>query len=76
MEIGLIAIGIAIAIGVPAIGSALGQGRATASALEAMARQPEMAGDLRTTLILGLAFMETMTIFGLLVALMLLGNMG
>lgn len=75
MELGLIAIGIGIAIGFPALGSALGQGNATKGALESMARQPEMAGDLRTTLILGLAFMETMTIFGLLVALMLLGNM-
>ena len=42
-------------------------GRAT----ESMARQPEMAGGIRTTLILGLAFMETLTIYGLLIALML-----
>lgn len=76
MELGLMTIGIALAIGLPALGAALGQGNATSHALESMARQPEMAGSIRTTLILGLAFMETLTIFGLLVALMLLGNMG
>lgn len=76
MELGLMAIGIALAIGISAIGSGIGQGIATAHAVDAMARQPEMAGGIRTTLILGLAFMETLTIYGLLVALMLLGQMG
>lgn len=76
MEIGLIAIGIGLAIGLAALGSGRGQGHATAAAVEAMARQPEMSGNIRTTLILGLAFMETLTIFGLLVALMLFSQMG
>lgn len=53
------------------IGSGIGQGIATGRATESMARQPEMAGGIRTTLILGLAFMETLTIYGLLIALML-----
>ncbi len=68
---GLIALSMAIAIGLSAIGSGIGQGIATAKATESMARQPEMAGGIRTTLILGLAFMETLTIYGLLIALML-----
>ncbi len=68
---GLIALSMAIAIGLSAIGSGIGQGLATARATESMARQPEMAGGIRTTLILGLAFMETLTIYGLLIALML-----
>ncbi len=68
---GLIALSMAIAIGLSAIGSGIGQGIATARATESMARQPEMAGGIRTTLILGLAFMETLTIYGLLIALML-----
>ena len=41
-----------------------------------MARQPEAAGDIRTSLILALAFMEALTIYGLLVAFLLLGNIG
>ena len=68
---GLIALSMAIAIGLSAIGSGIGQGLATARATESIARQPEMAGGIRTTLILGLAFMETLTIYGLLIALML-----
>ena len=68
---GLIALAMAIAIGLSAIGSGIGQGIATGRDTESMARQPEMAGGIRTTLILGLAFMETLTIYGLLIALML-----
>ena len=68
---GLIALAMAIAIGLSAIGAGIGQGIATGRATESMARQPEMAGGIRTTLILGLAFMETLTIYGLLIALML-----
>ena len=68
---GLIALAMSIAIGFSAIGSGIGQGIDTGRATESMARQPEMAGGIRTTLILGLAFMETLTIYGLLIALML-----
>ena len=68
---GLIALAMAIAIGLSAIGSGIGQGIATGRATESMARQPEMAGGIRTTLILGLAFMETLTIYGLWIALRL-----
>jgi len=40
-----------------------------------IARQPEVAGELRTTLIIALAFMEALTIYGLLIAFMLLLRM-
>ncbi len=43
-------------------------------AMEAIARQPEATGDIRTSLILSLAFMEALTIYGLLIAFMILGN--
>ena len=75
MENGLIAIAAAIAIGLSTLGPGLGQGRAAAGAMEAMGRQPEAAGEIRTSLILALAFMEALTIFGLLIAFMLVGNM-
>ncbi|NLB24763.1 MAG: ATP synthase F0 subunit C, partial [Clostridiales bacterium] len=48
---------------------------ASAKALEGMAKQPEMAGELRTSMILALAFMEAMSIYGLLIAFLLLGKM-
>ena len=41
-----------------------------------MARQPEAAGDIRVSMILALAFMEALTIYGLLIAFMLIGKLG
>ncbi len=76
MATGLIAIGMSLAIGLAAIGSGIGQGVATGKAVESMARQPEIASTIRTTLVLGLAFMETLTIYGLLIALMLYFQLG
>jgi F-type H+-transporting ATPase subunit c len=73
---GLIAIGMGLAVGLAAIGCGIGQGIATGKAAESMARQPEMASTIRTTLVLGLAFMETLTIYGLLIALMLYFQLG
>lgn len=64
----------AIAVAVAAIGPGLGQGIAASKAMEAIARQPEASGDIRTSLILSLAFMEALTIYGLLIAFMILGN--
>ena len=61
----LIGIAAALAIGLSTIGPGIGQGIASAKALEGMAKQPEMAGELRTSMILALAFMEAMSIYGL-----------
>ncbi len=74
MTAGLIAIAAAIAIALATLGPGLGQGNAAAKAMEAMARQPEASGNIRTTLILSLAFMESLTIYGLLIAIMLMGQ--
>ncbi|NLB24099.1 MAG: ATP synthase F0 subunit C [Clostridiales bacterium] len=71
----LIGIAAALAIGLSTIGPGIGQGIASAKALEGMAKQPEMAGDLRTSMIPALAFMEAMSTYGLLVAFLLLGQM-
>ena len=46
--------------------TAVGQGKIAAAALEAMARQPESAGSVRGTMIVGLAMAETSGIYGLL----------
>ncbi len=65
-------IGAVIAVAFGAIGPALGEGRAIAAAMEAIARQPESAGVLARTLFVGLAMIETMAIYCLVIALLLL----
>jgi F-type H+-transporting ATPase subunit c len=62
----------AFAVSFGAIGPALAEGRAVAAALDAIARQPEAAGALSRTLFVGLAMIETMAIYCLVVALLLL----
>jgi len=69
-----IAMAAALAIAISTIAPAIGQGMAATKALEGMARQPEMAGTLRVNMILALAFMESLTIYGLLIAFMLVAK--
>ncbi len=54
------------------ISTGLGQGMAVKGAMEGMARQPEAANTIGTNLIIGLAFIESLTIYALVVALLLL----
>ena len=61
-----------LCMGIGAIGPAIGEGNAVGKALEGMARQPEMAGTIRTNMILGCAVTETTGIYSLAVALLLL----
>jgi F-type H+-transporting ATPase subunit c len=65
-------IGAAVAVCFGAIGPALAEGRAIAAAMEAIARQPESAGVISRTLFVGLAMIETMAIYCLVIALLLL----
>jgi F-type H+-transporting ATPase subunit c len=60
-----------LAVGLASIGPGIGQGTA-GQAVEGIARQPEAEGQIRGTLLLSLAFMEALTIYGLVVALALL----
>ncbi|MCI5884795.1 MAG: ATP synthase F0 subunit C [Clostridiales bacterium] len=75
MTTGLVALAAALAIGIASIGAGIGQGIAAGKALEGMAKQPEVAGNLRTNMILALAFMESLTIYGLVVAFILVAKM-
>ncbi len=70
----LVALVLAIGFGVPiaVIGGALGQGKAAGSALEGIARQPEAAGKIQTAMIIGLALIESLVIYALLISLILL----
>ena len=61
-----------LSIGLAAIGPGIGQGTAAGQAVEGIARQPEAEGKIRATLILSLAFLESLTIYGLVVSLVLL----
>ena len=65
-------IGAGLCMGIGAIGPAIGEGNAVGKALEGMARQPEMANDLRTNMILGCAITESTGIYSLVIALLLL----
>ena len=62
--------GLTVALG--AIGSALGEGRGLAAALDAIARQPESASTLTRTLFVGMAMVESTSIYCLVIALILL----
>ncbi len=66
------ALGAGLCMGIGAIGPALGEGNAVSRALEGMARQPEAAGNLRTTMIMGCAITESTGIYALVVALLIL----
>ena len=74
MNTGLIAIAIAIDMAFGICVPAIGQGMTAAKAMESMARQPEAAKDIRSSLILSLGLMEALTIYGLLIAFMLVGK--
>ena len=65
-------IGAVAAVSFGAIMPAYSEGRAVTAAMEAIARQPEAAGTLSRTLFVGLAMIETMAIYCLVIALLLL----
>ena len=69
-------IGIAtgLGIGIAAFGGALGQGKAAAAALEGIARNPGASGKIFTPMILGLALIESLVIYALVISFMLLGK--
>ena len=74
MSSGIIAIAAALAIALSTLGPGIGQGLAASKEMEAMARQPEMAKEIRSSLILSLGLMEALTIYGLLIAFMLMAK--
>jgi F-type H+-transporting ATPase subunit c len=63
--------GAGIGAGIAAVGAGIGIGRIGGSALEAIARQPEAVGDIRTNMILTAAFIEGVALFAVVVCLMI-----
>lgn len=61
----------AIAVFGAAIGAAYGNGKVISKTIESMTRQPEMAGQLRTTMFIGVALIEAVPILGVVIAFIL-----
>ena len=70
--LGLIGAGLAVFTG---LGAGIGIGIATSGAAQAIARQPEASGKIQTILLLGAALAEATAIYGLVIAIMIMGKM-
>lgn len=67
-------IGAGIGYGLAAIGPGIGIGYIVGKSVESMARQPEAAGMVRTTMFLGVAFTEAIALIGFVVAMLVQGS--
>ena len=63
-------------VGLAAVGSGIGLGRAVGSAMEAIGRQPEASGKIMTSMIIGAALIEALTIYALVVFFLMFGMIG
>lgn len=78
MSIGIgsaLALSAPLAVGLAALGSGIGLGRAVGSAMEAIGRQPEASGKILTNMIIGAALIEALTIYALIVFFVVLEKM-
>jgi F-type H+-transporting ATPase subunit c len=66
------AVAAALAIGLGALGPGLGLGMAVRGAMEALGRNPEAAGEIRTTMIIGAALAEAVAIYAFVIAIIIL----
>ena len=73
---GIFAIAMGFGMGLAALGCGMGQGRAAAAALEGICRNPNAAEKVNTPMLLGLAFIESLTIFTLVTAFLIYGKFG
>lgn len=67
---GIAKLGAAIGAGVAAIGAGIGIGRIGGSAMEAIGRQPEAAGDIRSNMIIAAALVEGAALLAIIVAIL------
>jgi len=75
-DTGLAAIGAGLVYGLAAIGPGIGIGLIFGAAIEAMARQPETAGETRATMFIGFALIEALALIGFVLAFIVLGAGG
>lgn len=65
-------IGAAIVLGLTGLGAALGMGMSISKSVESISRQPEAYNSIRGSLMIGLAFIETLALYSLIVAILLI----
>jgi F-type H+-transporting ATPase subunit c len=73
-NVGFMAIAVALGIGAAALGGAMGQGKASAAALEGISRNPNASDKVFVPMILGLAFIESLVLFTWVLMLLLLNK--
>ena len=69
-----IAIGAGLAIGLAGLGCGIGQGMAGSGAVQGIARNPGAAGQIQTPMILALALIESIALYGFVIGFLLQGN--
>jgi len=69
---GIMYLGASLAIGLAAFGAGIGMGHLLKGTQDGLARNPTVGGRLQTTMFIGLAFLETLALYGLLVAIIIL----
>ncbi|AEF95452.1 ATP synthase subunit c [Desulfotomaculum nigrificans CO-1-SRB] len=77
MEVGAAAaIATGLAVGLGALGAAIGDGIATGNAISSIARQPEAKGTIQTTMFISVGLIESIPIIAVVIAFMLFGKLG
>ncbi|MDA3799227.1 MAG: ATP synthase F0 subunit C [Kiritimatiellae bacterium] len=71
---GMAWLGAGLAIGLAALGTGVGIGMLASKSVEAAARQPESSGTIQKLMILGIAFIEALCLYALLIAIMLVSK--
>ncbi len=71
---GLGPIGAGISIGFAALGTGIGMGYLVGTAVESMARQPEATGVITTNMFIGLAFIEALALYALVISFLVMGS--
>ena len=69
-----VAIGAGLAIGLGALGCGIGQGLAAANAVQGIARNPGAAGQIQTPMIIGLALIESISLYAFVIGFLLQGK--
>lgn len=76
VDVAMVCIAAALSVGVAALGCGIGMGTAVGGACTGTARNPEASGKITVTMIIGLALIESLTIYGLVISLILLFGKG
>lgn len=70
----LLGLGLPLGLGLAAFGSGIGIGNAVSAAMQAMGRQPDAIPKLQTNMIIGVAFIEALTLYALLTVFLFMGK--